>query len=190
MVAPDRAEATRLLVGFRAGEAGTAERLMPLVYAELRALAAGYLRRERSGHTLQPTALVHEAFLRLVDATALDAKDQTHFVALAANTMRRILVEHARARAAEKRGGRGERTHLETACALSDGPDLDLLALDEALEKLASLDPRQARVVELRFFGGLTVEEVAELTGAARRTIELDWTLARAFLRRELEHGP
>jgi RNA polymerase sigma factor (TIGR02999 family) len=103
--------------------------------------------------------------------------------------MRRILVDHARARATEKRGGRAERTTLETSCAIVDGPDLDLLALDEALEKLARLDSRQARVVELRFFGGLSVEEVSELTGAARRTIELDWTLARAFLRRELERG-
>lgn len=186
MVDQRRAQATQFLARARSGEPGAAEQLTPLVYRELRDLAAAFLRQERAGHTLQPTALVHEAYLRLVDATGLGAIDQSHFVAIAARSMRRVLVEHARAKDAEKRGGGARPVQLETHCAIVDGPDIDLLALDEALTRLEALDPRHARVVELRYFGGLSMEEVAALLAVSKRTVELDWTLARAFLRREL----
>jgi len=178
--------ATRLLAQASCGDGAAAARLMPLVYQELRELAERYLSREPRGHTLQPTALVHEAFLRLMDATHLAPNGQTHFLAIAANVMRRVLVEHARARHAAKRGGGQMRVTLDSAMAVLPEPDLDLLALDEALEKLATLDARQARVVELRFFGGLTMDEVAEQLGMSKRTVEDDWALARAWLRREL----
>jgi len=160
--------------------------LASLFYDELRALAAGYLRRERAGHTLQPTALVHEAFLRLVEAENLRDVDRAGFLAMAASAMRRVLVDHARARAAEKRGGDAERITLDSGLGPVPGPDLDVLALDEALARLAALDERQAKVVELRFFGGLAVEEVADVLGVSKRSVEADWTLARVWLRRAL----
>jgi RNA polymerase sigma-70 factor (ECF subfamily) len=154
-------------------------------YAELRALAAAHLRRERRGHTLQPTALAHEAWLRLGPALASGASGGLQ--AAASRVLREILVDHARRRAAAKRGGAWRRVTLDpSACRLAERP-LDLLALDEALERLARLDERQARVVELRFFGGLETAEVARVLGVSTRTVEGDWTMARAFLRRELE---
>ncbi len=161
------------------------------VIAELRALAAKYLAGERPGHTLQPTALVHEAFLRLTGSPGVPA-DRSEFIALAATSMRRVLVDHARARRAAKRGGDRRRAPplaLDGAAAKWDQPQVDLLALDEALEKLAALDPRQARIVELRFFGGLGVEAAAQVLGVSTRTVEADWRMARAWLRRELERA-
>ncbi len=156
------------------------------VIAELHSLAAKYLAGERPGHTLQPTALVHEAFLRLVGSPGVPA-GRSDFIALAATAMRRVLVDHARARKAAKRGGDRRRIALDAAQAPGEDPgEVDVLALDESLERLAALDPRQARIVELRFFGGLGVEAVASVLGVSARTVEADWRMARAWLRREL----
>jgi RNA polymerase sigma factor (TIGR02999 family) len=176
------------------GEAGeaTPEELLPLVYDELRLLAKRYLSRERPGHTLQATALVHEAYLRLVDQTRVDWQGRTHFFAVGARVMRNLLIDHARARGRVKRGGDLRRVTLAEGLTPSARGDFDpeqLLALEESLERLARLDERQARVVELRFFGGLTVPEVAHLLGVSRRTVEGDWTHARAWLKRELARG-
>jgi RNA polymerase sigma-70 factor, ECF subfamily len=181
-----RPRATQFLTGAAKGEPAALAGLTGLVYEELRGLAAAYIRRERTGHSLQPTALVHEAFLRLIDAEGVEVRDKRHFFAIAANTMRRVLVEHARARNAAKRGGGVQRVTLAGLQAPSPDADTEVVALDEALERLAQIDPRQARIVELRFFGGLTVEEVAESLGLSKRTVEGDWALARAWLLREL----
>jgi RNA polymerase sigma-70 factor, ECF subfamily len=164
--------------------------LMPQVYDELRRLAANYLRRERPGQTLQPTALVHEAFLRLSREKNQPWQNRTHFLAIAALSMRQILVQRARARHADKRGGKdAERITLDES-VIADRPSatdgIDVLALDAALEKLAALDPQQAKIVELRYFGGLTVEEVAEALDSSPATVKRHWTLARAWLRKEL----
>ena len=161
--------------------------LVARAYDELRAVAAGLMTRERTGHTLQPTALVNEAFLRLVDADDLTPNDRGHFVGIAARVLRRVLVEHARARGTDKRGGGAHRVTLDSRVLGTDAAEVDTLALDEALDKLGALDGRPARVVELRFFGGLTIAETADALGVSKRTAELDWSLARAFLRRELE---
>jgi RNA polymerase sigma-70 factor, ECF subfamily len=171
----------------------TLDRLLPDAYQELRRLAAAYLRRERPGQTLQPTALVHEAYLRLARDKPGRWQNRAHFCAIAANAMRQILVERARARGAVKRGGGQPRVTLVDdidAAAGNDGPaPIDLLALDQALTRLAELDPRQARIVELRYFGGLSLEETAEALDVAPATVKRDWTVARAFLARELDHG-
>jgi len=159
---------------------------MPLVYDEFRALAAHHLAGERKNHTLQPTALVHEAYLRLIDQTRVDWQGRTHFFAIGSQAIRRVLIDHARGKARAKRGGGMARVTLDDAIALAPQRDEDLLALDEALEKLEKLDPRQAKVVEMRFFGGMTVEEVAEALGVSKRTVEGEWTMARAWLLREL----
>jgi RNA polymerase sigma factor (TIGR02999 family) len=171
---------------------------MPQVYDELRRLAASYLRRERPGQTLQPTALVHEAFLRLSKEKNPPWQNRTHFLAIAALSMRQILVQRARARHAEKRGGRdaeritldesafADQARLSRRSAQREGGGIDVLALDAALEKLAALDPQQAKIVELRYFGGLTVEEVAEALASSPATVKRHWTLARAWLRQEL----
>jgi RNA polymerase sigma factor (TIGR02999 family) len=159
--------------------------LVPVVYEELRELARSHLRRERANHTLQPTALVNEAYLRVVDQHAADWRDRSHFFALAARLMRQILIDHARRRAAAKRGGDRRRVTLADV-AHPERADVDLLALDEALEAFAALDARKAKVVELRYFGGLTMEEVAEALGVSLRTAESDWFLARAWLRTRL----
>ncbi len=156
------------------------------VMAELRSLASRYLAGERPGHTLQPTALVHEAFLRLAGKSGVPA-GRSEFIALAATSMRRVLVDHARARRAAKRGGERQRIALDAASPSDERTEVDLLALDESLERLAGLDQRQARIVELRFFGGLGVEAVAAVLGVSPRTVEADWRMARAWLRRELE---
>ena len=179
-------QATQLLAELRAGDNRAADRLLPLVYDEFRHLAAGYLRHERPDHTLQPTALVHEAYLKLIDQRRVDWKGRTHFFAVAAEAMRRILIDHARRHKRLKRGGARQRITLDDAVALSPDRDEDLIALDEALERLAGSDPRQAKVVELRFFGGLTVQEAAKVLGVSKRTVEGDWTFARAWLKREL----
>jgi RNA polymerase sigma factor (TIGR02999 family) len=181
-----REDVTQVLEQIRNGDQRAADRLLPLVYDEFRALARHYLAQERANHTLQPTALVHEAYMKLVDQTRVDWQGRSHFFAVAAQAMRRILVDHARSRQREKRGGGRARVVLDEAVALSPQKDEDVIALDEALERLAKLDPRQAKVVELRFFGGLGVEEVAHALGVSKRTVEGDWTFARAWLSREL----
>ena len=170
----------------------SAEDLFPLVYDELRGLARGYMSRETPGHTLQPTALVHEAYLKLVDQTRADWKGRTHFFAVGAQVMRRLLVDHARARGAQKRGAGWRNVTLEEVFSPFEKADLDpeqLLGLNAALERLAELDEREAKVVTLRFFGGLTVEQVAEVLGVSRRTVENDWRHARAWLQLELSRG-
>jgi RNA polymerase sigma factor (TIGR02999 family) len=188
-MADAREDVTQVLEELAKGDRRAADKLLPLVYDEFRALARHYLAQERMNHTLQPTALVHEAYMKLVDQTRVDWQGKSHFFAVAAQAMRRILVDHARSRQREKRGGGRARVVLDEAVALSPQKDEDVLALDEALEKLARLDARQAKVVELRFFGGLSVEEVAEALGVSKRTVEGDWTFARAWLSRELREG-
>ncbi len=178
--------------GGESGDGPQAAELLPAVYDELRHLARGYLRRERSDHTLEPTGLVHEAYLRLVDQDRLSWHGKTHFLAVGAQMMRRLLVDHARRRGRVKRGRNWQKVTLDHAVTpllgRSLGPE-ELLALDQALEKLATLDGRQARIVELRFFAGLEVAEVAEILGVSKRTVEGHWTHARAWLRRELAEG-
>ena len=181
------AKTTQILQEMQAGDRNAPARLLPLVYDEFRHLARHYLKAERANHTLQPTALVHEAYLKLVDQSRVNWQGRTHFFAVAAQAMRRILVDHARAHLRQKRGGGAHRITLDDAVALSPQREEDVLALDEALEKLAQLDERQAKIVELRFFAGMTVEEVAESLGVSKRTVEADWTMARAWLLRELE---
>jgi RNA polymerase sigma factor (TIGR02999 family) len=170
----------------------TAEKLFPVVYDELRRLARGYMSREPVGHTLQPTALVHEAYLKLVDQTRANWKGKTHFFAVGARVMRRLLIDHARERGAEKRGAGWQRVTLSGAIGSDPGEGLAperLLDLNAALERLAELDEREARVVTLRYFGGLTVEQVAEVLGVSRRTVDNDWRHAQAWLRHELSGG-
>jgi len=160
---------------------------MPLVQSELRRLAGNYLRRERQNHTLQPTALVNEAYLRLVDQNQANWQNRAQFYGIAAQLMRRILVDHARQHKAAKRGGSDQqRLSITSAQDVSDKPDLDLLALHEALEELAEVDPKQSRIVELKFFGGLSIEETAEVMQLGHATVERDWKMARAWLRRKL----
>ena len=183
---PDRADTTDLLVAARDGGEPALERLLPVVYDELRRLAAAYLRREAKGHTLQPTALAHEAWMRMVDATRVDWRDRAQFLAIAARMMRHVLVDHARAKKAAKRGGGRERVTMGDAEAPQGAAVLDVLDVDEALEDLARLDPRKARVVELRFFGGLTEKEAAHALGVSATTVEDDWRFARAWLHQRL----
>ena len=184
---PDLPDVSLLLDQLRRGDRAALDRIAPIVYAEMRRLAAGYLATERKDHTLQPTALVHEAWLRLVGQENPEWQNRAHFVACAAHAMRHVLVDHARAKGAEKRGGDRVRVSLSDITPLPDGPpDVDLVALDSAMEKLAALSERQARVVELKYFGGLTNEESAEVLGISSAVVRKDWTLARAFLRREL----
>jgi RNA polymerase sigma-70 factor, ECF subfamily len=176
-------QATLLLRRYGDGDRAAADELLPLLYDELRRIASAHLRRERSDHTLQPTALVHEAWLRLVDDPAPEVGSRAHFLSLAARVMRRVLVDHAREHGAQKRGGGSSRVTLDDALALYERRDLDLLALDEALERLGALDAPLARIVELRFFAGLTNAEVASLDGTSLRSVERGWATARAWLR-------
>jgi RNA polymerase sigma factor (TIGR02999 family) len=169
------------------GDDGALEQLTPLVEAELRRLARGYMRRERPGHTLQATALVNEAFLRLTDARSVRWQDRAHFLAISARLMRRVLVDHARSRGYHKRGGGAERVTLGEAHVIAAEPEVDLVALDRALQSLAEVDARKGRVIELRFFGGLSVEETAEVLHVSPDTVKRDWRLARLWLLRELE---
>lgn len=163
------------------------EELLPLVYDELHRQAKRYLRRERPNHTLQTTALIHEAYLKLIDQDNVSWKNRMHFFAVAASLMRRILVDHARARHRAKRGGAGENLPLEEAqMAISDERSVDLIALDDALNRLAKIDEQQARVVELRYFSGLSLEETAEVLKVSRTTVANDWAMAKAWLHREL----
>jgi len=175
-------EATRLLKSWRDGDSAALDQLIPVVYDELRNLAAHYLRRERPDHTLQPTALVHEAYLRLIDQGGAEWQSRAHFVAVAAQMMRRILVDHARTRCRAKRGGSGRKVSLDEALTVSHDRAEQLVALDEALTGLAAIDERKGRVVELRYFGGLSVEETAEVLQVSAITILRDWKLAKAWL--------
>ena len=171
------------------GDAAAADRLLPLVYDELRAMAGSYMARRPPGHTLQPTALVHEAYLRLAGSEGDAWQSRAHFMAVAGRAMRQILINHARDKAAAKRGGDRDRVTLDEAVAISDVRELDVIALDLALSKLADLNERQARIVELRFFGGLTIPEASHVLGVGTTTVEDDWRLAKAWLSRELEGG-
>ncbi len=177
---------TQLLEDWRSGNAEALDDLLPLVYDELRSLAARYLRRERPEHTLQPTALVHEAYFRLSGKTHVQVENRAHFFAVAAQAMRRILVDSARRQRTGKRLGPQDKAVPDDNPEVTDAPDIDLLALNEALEKLAALNERQAQVVELRYFGGLTNPETAEVLGVSRATVERDWHVARLWLRRLL----
>jgi len=189
MQAPDESQITRILAQIRRGEGGAAERLLPLVYGELRELARRLFRRERADHTLEPTALVHEAWLKLVDQEKVDWHGKSHFFAVGAQAMRRILVDHARARVRDKRGAGRRQVALPDDLAEQEGRAPDLLDLEAALSRLERLDPRQARVVELRFFAGLSVREVSDILDVSVRTVEAEWTAAKAWLRRELSRG-
>jgi len=177
---------TELLRRWNSGDREAMDRLMPIVYDELRRLAAGYLKGERPGHTLQPTALVHEAYLRLVRQDRVEWQNRAHFFGIAASMMRRVLVDHARRRQAEKRDAGGFRLTLQLGEAFEAARDPELLELDQALGRLERLDADQARVVELRFFGGLTVEETAVVLGISTATVKREWRTAKAFLRREM----
>jgi len=179
---------TQLLVDWSKGDQAALERLMPLVYSELRRLATNYLRKERQGHTLQPTALVNEAYLKLVDQRNAKWQNRAQFFGISAQLMRRILVDHARQHQAAKRGGADQqRLSITSAEGLMKQSEVDLLALNEALDELTKMDPQQGRIVELKFFGGLSIEETAEVLGIGHATVERDWKMARAWLRRQLE---
>ncbi len=182
-------QVTQVLAQLRDGDAQAAGKLLPLVYDELRWLAGRYMRAETEGHTLQPTALVHEAYLRLVSHADANWQNRAHFFAVAAQAMRNILVDHARGLRAVKRGGGRHRLPLDEASDVSLERGEYVLALDEALSKLAAFDPQQGRVVELRFFAGLTIEETAEVLGVSPKTIQRDWLMARAWLHREVTKG-
>jgi RNA polymerase sigma-70 factor, ECF subfamily len=185
-------EVTQALAAWSAGDRQALERVVPLVYGELRGLAARQLRRERSGHTLQPTALVNEVFLRLAGRSTVQLEARAEFFALAAQAMRRILVDHARKRHAARRGGNATAVSIEEV--VEGGPQpavgvVDMIVLDTALAELEGLDPRQARVVELKYFAGLSIDEIAALLGISNATVRRDWAMARAWLRRELERS-
>ncbi len=177
---------TQWLLAWSDGRRDALDRLMPLVYEDLRRLAAGYMQREPAGHGLQPTAIVHEAYLRLVDQRQVQWRNRAHFFGVAAGMMRRILVDHARGRLAEKRGGGWERVTLVEDQIATDPGGVDVLALHESLERLAAFDPQQERIVELRYFGGLTIEEAAEVVGISAATVVREWTIAKAWLRADL----
>lgn len=178
---------TQMLREWSDGNREALEELMPLVYDELHRQAARYLRRERPDHTLQTTALIHETYLKLIDQRDMNWESRTHFFAIAANLMRRVLVDHARARHREKRGGDAVKLPLEEAMlVVSDEKSIDLIALDEALNRLAKIDTQQVRVVELRYFSGLSLEDTAEALKVSRTTVANDWSLAKAWLHREL----
>ena len=179
-------DVTLLLKKLSSGNQDVLAELIPLVYEELRRLAAYHLRQERSNHTLQATALVHEAYLRLVDQHHVDWKNRSHFFGVAAHLMRRILLMHARQHHAAKRGGSAQKVSLDEAVIFTRERSAELVALDELLTRLAELDPQQARIVELRFFGGLSVEETADLLGISTATVKRDWAMAKAWLAREL----
>jgi RNA polymerase sigma factor (TIGR02999 family) len=186
-VRPSLQELSMLLRAWRHGDESALEKLMPLVYDELHRLAHRYMARERAGHTLQTTALVNEAYLRLKDAGQVEWKDRAHFFAIAANVMRRILVDFARNRGYRKRGGHAKKVLLDEALEVCSEPDEDLVNLDDALKALAEFDSRKAKVVELRFFGGLSVEETAEVMKIAPITVMRDWNVAKLWLLRELK---
>jgi RNA polymerase sigma factor (TIGR02999 family) len=179
-------DVTRLLIAWNDGDAGALEHLIPLVYGELRRQARGYLRNERSGHTLQPTALVHEVYLRLVDQSRVKWQNRAHFFGVAARAMREILVDHARKRQARKRGGPDSPISIEDVNPAAAPRNIDLLDLDRTLKRLATLDERQARLVELRVFGGLTIDEAAEVLEISPATVSREWRHAETWLHKEM----
>jgi RNA polymerase sigma factor (TIGR02999 family) len=181
-------QVSKLLVNWRRGDQGAREALIPLVYNELRRLARLHLRRERPDHTLQSAALVHEAYLRLIRQDHPQWQNRAHFFGVAAQLMRHILVDHARNRAAAKRGAGAPRLSLDEEVALPQARDVDIVALDDALNQLAALDPQQSRVVELRFFGGLSIEETSVVLGISPATVKREWATARAWLQREMKN--
>jgi RNA polymerase sigma-70 factor (ECF subfamily) len=187
VMAPPSPGVTELLRAWSDGDDDALEQLMPLVEAELRRLARAYMHRERREHTLQTTALMNEAFLRLTDARRVRWQDRGHFVGISARLMRRVLVDHARHRGYQKRGGGAQRVTLHEGLVMSADPALDVVALDRALDALAKVDVRKSRTIELRFFGGLSVEETAEVLQVSPDTVKRDWRLAKLWLLRELE---
>ena len=186
---PNVARITELLLSVSEGGRAALDQLIPLVYADLRRVAAAQMRREAGGQSLQPTALVHEVYVRLVDQRHVKWRNRAHFFGAAANLMRRILVDHARARLAEKRGGGLERVTLVGDESM-ESPRIDVLALHESLQRMAAFSPRQERIVELRYFGGLTIEEAAEVIGISEATLVREWTIAKAWLRADLSGLP
>lgn len=186
MPAPDSHQVTQLLLAWSDGDKTALDQLMPLVYAELRRLAKSYMRRERPGHTIQTTALIHEAYLRLIDADQVRVENRRSFFGVAARLMRQVLVDLARARHSQKRGGAARQVSFDEALVISKQPDEGLLALDEALQELAQIDARKSQMVELRFFGGLSVAETAEALDVSVETIHRDWRLAKSWLLRRL----
>ncbi len=186
MSADREQNATQLLQQLVEGHASAAERLMPLVYEDLRGLAAGYFRMQKRDHTLQPTALVHEAYVKLIQSPG-GWKSRAHFCAVAATAMRQILIDHARMKRSQKRGGGSDRVTLSNLMTPSDDGEVDVITLDELLTELSKLDARQYRIVELRFFGGLTEEEVAEAISVSRTTVQTEWRIAKAWLGKELK---
>lgn len=189
MATPSPQQVTQLLLAWNAGDSAAQEKLMPLVYAELRQLAKRYMARERPDHTLQATALVNEAYLRLVDGKQVRWQNRAHFFAVSARLMRHILVDLARSRHYQKRGGDAQPVSLEDALLVSQRKDADLVALDEALKALAVVDPRKSQIVELRYFGGLSVAETAEVLKASPDRVLRDWKLAKVWLLREIKKG-
>ena len=189
MPAPTTQQVTELLQAWRQGDETALDRLLPVVHQELRRMARRYMLRERSGHTLQATALVNEAYLRLVNARQVNWQNRAHFFALSAQVMRRILVDSARAHTEQKRGGGNPRITLDEDFMGAQVKGQNLVALDDALKALAAVDPRKDRVVELRFFGGLSVEETAEVLKVSRNTVLRDWRLAKMWLKREMNKG-
>jgi RNA polymerase sigma factor (TIGR02999 family) len=185
-VSDEPSDVSRLIAEYRQGNREALERLLPLVYGELRRIAAYHLRDERSNHTLQPTALVHEAYMRLAVRSEINVNDRTHLVALAAQVMRHVLVDYARARRRDKRGGGKTMVALDDALEVHGEREADLVALDEALTELSSMSPQQGKIVEMRYFGGLSIEEIAQTLGIAVARVRSDWTIARTWLRREL----
>lgn len=185
-------DVTELLSEYREGNREALDRLLPMVYGELRKIAARYMRAEDVSHTLQPTALVHEAYMRLVDQRDVEWQNRAHFFGVAAQLMRRLLVDHARGRNRQKRGGGLQVVPLEDHDVAGPAPDggLDLVELDGALDRLAELSPQQGRIVELRYFGGLSIEETAEVLGVSTMTVKRGWAMARAWLHRELSDPP
>ncbi|HYL99171.1 MAG TPA: sigma-70 family RNA polymerase sigma factor [Blastocatellia bacterium] len=182
-------EVTQLLADYRNGDSSALDRLFPLIYDELRRLASSYMRRERRDHTLQTTALVHEAYIKMVGPQNIPWQNRVHFFAVAAKIMRRILIDRARTRNYAKRGGGAIKLSLDEALVLTDSRAAELVALDDALNELAELDPRQSQVVELRFFGGLTVEETAQFLNISSDTVTRDWNVAKAWLYRQIMPG-
>ena len=178
---------TQLLLAWGAGDAAALDELMPIVYAELRKLARSYMRNQRADHTLQTTALVNEAYLRLIDSSRVKWQNRTHFFAISAQLMRRVLVDFARQRNSQKRGGEVQKVELDEALVVASEQKTDLVALDDALKALTEMNPRQSEVVELRYFGGLSEEEIAEHLGISVRTIRRDWSVARAWLYRRMK---
>jgi RNA polymerase sigma factor (TIGR02999 family) len=184
---PTSPDVTQLLRNWQGGDQSSRDQLLGIVYDELRRQAARYLRRERPDHTLQPTALVHEAYLQLIDQSRVSWESRAHFFGAAARLMRRILVDHARAHQAEKRGSGNEKLALDEAIAVPENKDLNILALNDALEELARMDEQQSRIVELRYFGGLSIEETATVTGVSPATVKREWAMAKVWLQNQIK---